>query len=886
MSSRESVWADSFSPLSVKLTITEPSGVSRTQEPVSTGIPLPIASNILDTNILRVVKADGITGVPAQFTVLARWDGLITDVTKPIKWVLVDFQADAAANGTSIYYLKDGGTGNAQTGISVTTDTNLITVVTGAGTFTINRTAFKLFSTVDLGSGLLVNNPSDGLVLTGTDGLNYSSANIAPSEVIVETAGTLHAVIRVRGKLSSGSATLKGGNGAKSGPGPMQGYYASASPENKELEYLLRLHFYKDKSFVRIEQTLINDGNGFDGANNSLYFNSMALDTSLTLGATRTAVVEGVTNSAASSDQYALLQTHAVVNTTDESVNFSYTRKKNGIPLDNGGTRATGYIDLSDTTQGLTVAMRHFWQNYPKGLRITNTKVSADLFPSVQSPYFNRGGQYKTYELLYFFHQGSFSASGSGNLVAAFQNPLGSQANPSWYAETWALGLIAPSGLTSTDPARQDAFNRFEQLQRIKYNGTEASNGKSLITYREHRELNGDWYGWNDFGDILYRSMTGMFSGIGYDFPYSMMLHYLRTGNRPFWDIGMEMVTHMSDFDLYHGSSLSRGAWEKGMAMWMDGGHYATPGVYAGLVEQNQGYCLAYALTGQPRYLESCKLAADSAWSLWVNYASTAPDTYKSELRIYGWAILRLLTYYKMSGDVTYLNQAMTIFTDGLLAFEQSGPPLGSNGQGYVYDVSGDCPTTEVRILMLGYITDPVVELHRLTGSTVVRDYLIRMLDFVRTKAFTGGTTDGSGKYKPYQTPYCYNPSTGARQFRDIQVIYNYFFAGGYSYLYAITQNTTYLNFSRNLFKDSIFYWDVTSDTYRDPLSKTPIYLSYEPQTAKQHGWIGRFHQGYLAMEYQLQKNGGTLPAWYPLGTPTMGTDPIPPIPPSNLKVQ
>ena len=874
---------DSFAPLSVELTVSETAGLARTQEPVTLGVPLPRSANIADAASLRVVAADGATPVPAQIQVTARWDGPPADTTKPIRWALIDFQADVAANGSATYYLKDGG-GSAPSGIIVTTTASQITVATGAVTVTLSRTSFNLFDTVDLGLGPIVSSPIDGLTLTGAAGA-FSAWKVAATDVSVETAGPLHTVIHARGRLSTGSATLTGGDAAALYGGSAQG---------QELEYRFRLHFFAGKGTVRVEQTLINDGNGLNGSgpNNSLYVKSLVLGTTLNLGAAQTAVVDGVTSTGTSADQYRLSQSHSVVNATDETANFSYSITKNGGAI-GSGARARGFVDLSDANQGLTVALRYFWQSYPKALRAGGNQIAADLLPDTGTNYVQRGGQYLTHELIYSFHPGGFAAAGGDAAVTAFQNPLAARANPTWYADTQGLGLIGPSGLTSTDPDRQEAFNRFEQQQRVKINAAEASNLKSILTYREHRELAGDWYGWNDFGDMRWRYPTGsLFSGIQYDWPYSLLLHYLRTGNRAFMDLGLEMVRHQADFDIHHGVAAGQAAWVKGMAFFEDNGHYATATNFVGLVEQNQGYCLAYLMTGTARYLETCKLAADEGWTHWTTYMSTAPAYIRSEQRIYGWIILRLLAYYKISGDVAYLNNAMTVFTDGLLANEQSPPPptnIGSNGQGYVYDDvgTGDCSTSgnyRVRVLMLGYVVDPVVELHRLTQSTVVSDYLLRMLNFVRTQVYVGGVTNGSGNYLPYQTPYCYNPATGAREFRDIQVIYNYFFAGGYAYLYALTRDPAQLTFARSVFRDAEFYWESTSNTYINPASRTPLYLGYEPQTSKQQGWIGRFHQVYLATEYQLQINNDLLPSWFPLDPPLPVPDTTPPSSPANLQ--
>mgnify|MGYP001581773158 CR=1 FL=1 len=902
--------ADSFTPLSVKLTVDEPAGLARTQEPVTTGIPLPKNANIFDSNTLRIVGADGVTTIPAQFQVISRWDGLISDTTKPIKWVLVDFQADVVANATATYYLKDGGTGTAMSGITTTATAGQFSISTGAATITINRNNFNLFDTVNLGGGNIVSNPAnDGFVFTDKNGNQYNASKITPLDSSVETYGPIHTVVTLHGKLSNGTATLKGGDASKY-LDPEVNYQYADTAQNYEMEYRTRIHFYKNKSYVIVENTLINDGNGFpgfsSGEDNNIYIKSLSINTTVNLGASRQISFQGYTDTTSNlNDSYKFSQGHSMVSTSNEGKNFSFSSTKNSGAVGTNGTRAAGYADFGDGSNGVTVAMKYFWQQYPKAFRITGNAISADLLPDIGANHFMRGGWYITNELLYNFHTGSYASSGTANLVTAFQNNLSVRADPAWFADTQSFGLVAPAGLVNSDGSIQDAMNRFEQLQRIKYNAAESSNNESINTYKENRTMFGTnpsdraWYGWDTFGSIRkgFNSTVGFIppwqSGMQYDWPFSMLLHYLRTGNRGFYDLWSEMVNHTTSLDLNHGTLPGIWPWLKYMAFFEDGGPHATPNVYAGLDDQNQGFCLSYLITGKQRFLEACKGSADSGWTYWNGYQSTAPDYIKSELRFYGWNILRQLSYYKVSGDATYLNQALTIFTNGILIAEAQSPPpngIGSNGKGYVYDPlgSGDCNPGGVgggvRILMEGYITDPLVELHRLTQNTSVLAFLQRMLNFVKNSTFVGGTTNSSGNYLPYQTPYCYNPATGAREFRDIQPIYNYFFASGYAYLYAITQDPIYLDFSRNLFKDSVFYWDQPSNTYINPTSKTPIYLSYEPQTSKQHGWIGRFHQGYLSMEYQLQKNGGTLPAWYPFSPPATGVATNPPSPPTRLR--
>jgi hypothetical protein len=93
----------------VQLNVTDSTGIVRVNEPVTSGIPLPRALNLTDTAGLRLVDGLGVA-VPAQFTVTARWGGTPADTTKPIKWLLLDFQVShLAANANATYILQDSG---------------------------------------------------------------------------------------------------------------------------------------------------------------------------------------------------------------------------------------------------------------------------------------------------------------------------------------------------------------------------------------------------------------------------------------------------------------------------------------------------------------------------------------------------------------------------------------------------------------------------------------------------------------------------------------------------------------------------------------------------------------------------------------------------------
>ena len=99
--------APAASELSVPLRVVEPSGRARRDAPVSAGIPIPQAAGVRDVTRLQLVSTDG-SPVPAQFRALSRWNAAADDSRAPLKWVLVDFRANATAHGRTDYTVRTG----------------------------------------------------------------------------------------------------------------------------------------------------------------------------------------------------------------------------------------------------------------------------------------------------------------------------------------------------------------------------------------------------------------------------------------------------------------------------------------------------------------------------------------------------------------------------------------------------------------------------------------------------------------------------------------------------------------------------------------------------------------------------------------------------------
>ena len=82
------------------------------------------------------------------------------------------------------------------------------------------------------------------------------------------------------------------------------------------------------------------------------------------------------------------------------------------------------FADLSDGSRGLTVAIRHFWENFPNKLTVSPDGTVAvlpmprDFSEAIE----HRSGERKTHWTLYYFHDGAASAAASQELTSGRNN--------------------------------------------------------------------------------------------------------------------------------------------------------------------------------------------------------------------------------------------------------------------------------------------------------------------------------------------------------------------------------------------------------------------------------------------------------------------------------
>ena len=423
---------------SVPLEVANEAPVERRSWPVTSGIPFPQGALMAAENTRLLDRAGA--EIPLQAAVLAEWpDG-------SVKWLLLDFQADVGAAGSAEYRLEYGNgvvrrEGGTRTPIEVAADGPRVELSTGPLKLLLDCEApcfpGRVWIDAD-GDGVFssdeeITDPeSPGSVeLVAADGTIYGTHG-GPCSVEVEERGPLRTVVKVQGRLQ-------------------------AADGSRMFTYITRVNVYAGKDFVRVLHTWENDR----VAENFTAVRSLMLRTPLRLIDPSCTLFGADEAACRSTGQPTLAQLE-----DDE-----YTVTERG-GIRQRGRRAQGTVDLSDATRGLTVAMRDFWQNYPKSLGATATGLEVGLCPPLPDDryrdrgeledklyYYLQGGEYKfkqgvsrTHELVYRFH-----TAGAPSSPPHLQEPLRARAPAAWYCDSKAFGDVAAADArsfpsTSTTP--------------------------------------------------------------------------------------------------------------------------------------------------------------------------------------------------------------------------------------------------------------------------------------------------------------------------------------------------------------------------------------------------------------------------------------------------
>ncbi|MGD9495657.1 MAG: hypothetical protein AB7Y46_05040 [Armatimonadota bacterium] len=604
--------------------------------PVTSGIPFPQGA-LGSAEHVRMLDAAG-EEIPLQAEVLTRWpDGTI-------KWLLLDFQADLSDSGHAACALEFGTQVRRapvarpivieEAGEAIAVDTGVLRV-----RFDRERFAFLGEAWLDRdGDGRYADDErvtaaeGAGIVLTDLDGARFTSLG-PPDELTITRRGPLHVEVTACGphRNAAGVALFR---------------------------YELRMHLYAGLPLVRVLHSFEND------RIDQTFTTVRSLDLRLPLAggtqAARVLLPDGATTDLPAGGR--------LVQPDDNRFRLE------GAP--GAGQRAPGAMAVAGPGASLAIALREFWQRYPKGLGADAQGAVVGIMPALAEDeyaeidpdledklyYALLGGVYKlhsgvaaTTELTVRF--GGEAGDLRGEIERA-NRPALAFATPQWYCDSKAFGDITPR--------TPDEFEEYDAMADRVLAAIVAEREGG----REYGMLNfGDWWGERGFN----------WGNTEYDTQHGLFLQFARSGRRDFFDNAVCAARHNLDVDIIH---HARDPQKVGLpychCLCHTGDYYPAgyrpTGIFTGSTSGGHLWTdgnLEYALlTGDTRAMRVALQTADwLAGPLTVNFRMS-----KSAERETAWPLFGLVAAYEATGDEYYLN-ATRIITREVVA--EQNPEAG-----------------------------------------------------------------------------------------------------------------------------------------------------------------------------------------------------------------
>ena len=195
------------------------------------------------------------------------------------------------------------------------------------------------------------------------------------------------------------------------------------------------------------------------------------------------------------------------------------------------------------TADDKLVVLRHYWEQYPKGVSVADDLLRIELCPDFEAGYYDSFPFNKHSTKIHFYlHQGVYKfrrglrkthelliGAGGAAEAALFQRPLLATAPPTWYCDSKAFYDIAPR-----DPENFPTY--------------EAHADRNFAAYRRNRESRRD-YGMLNFGDWF--GERGVHWGNSeYDNTAAFLLQYVRSGDPECFFLADEAEKHVRDVDM------------------------------------------------------------------------------------------------------------------------------------------------------------------------------------------------------------------------------------------------------------------------------------------------------------------------------------------------
>ncbi len=336
------------------------------------------------------------------------------------------------------------------------------------------------------------------------------------------------------------------------------------------------------------------------------------------------------------------------------------------------GRRATPVV-VVDTAHGpVSATMPQFWENFPRSIRVEADRIEFGLYPSQDNqPHELQGGEQKTH----------------GLVVCFGPDPIGAEPLE-WCHDPTVICVdpdqaCASAGIPYLVPAAEDPSSAYLRLIDLALDDT-----RGFFAKREQA----DEFGWRHFGDLpadhesAFQPQDQPFVSHynnQYDPVAGFAIHFLRTGDRRWWQLMVDLAAHVRDVDIYH-TNEDKTAYNGGL-FWHTN-HYVDAGLSTHRTypkggadgggpsaehNYNSGLMLHYFLTGDDRSRDAA--IALGQWVLDMDDPRQTPLRWLS-LNPTGWAsytaghhkpgrgaghsILACLVAHRLSGERRFLDKA------------------------------------------------------------------------------------------------------------------------------------------------------------------------------------------------------------------------------------
>lgn len=606
--------------------------------------------------------------VPVQSKILARWqDG-------SARWVLLDFLAEQGARAREKYQLRWSRKANGGKTFQSAAGIEPVRVSRSGRTMRCGNMELAA------GGGALLRVPGRaGIFLDLTMG-NGRQCEAAIESFAVEASGPVRGTLRLEGAFKD-----------KSG--------------RRMLGFRMRVSMFSGLPQMRLEPMLLADA----GKGVILLVRELKLVVAPE-GAGMEAIIGGKPawkGSVTNNRPVRLFQVDDRQYRLEESAAARFDR------IAGKGGRAPGWAELRGRRGSLALALRDFWQQWPKSIEFDGKSLALGLLPRFAAGTFSHMNPW--YKHQYFFKGSSYrlrtgqarrwdiwmDLAGGGERLAACANaPLAPAADPAIAVASGVWGAIAPAGAKGVRPYDKWAEALFAAYQ------------QSIARQRDYGAMNwGDWFGERNVN----------WGNHEYDTPNQILVQFARTADPEYLLAGETAARHMSEVDVINfmnddlksyfevnfnkpsypcrpgmvhehcvghvGSFYSREAIRR-LFVSFDVGKTKKP--YLCLDPYNlghvwtQGMVRAYFLTGDPWFKEVVGRIGDNLAQLVEDRVMKfARESHSG--RVNGWTMLALAGAYELDWKKRYLKAMKTLANDKI--DEQD-----SNCGGWLYNLGwGHC---------------------------------------------------------------------------------------------------------------------------------------------------------------------------------------------------